>query len=325
MKSQKLMPFILTALTTSLMGAPSGAATISSGATGIGYVAKIELLKTDMKDGAPEISVQTGKNFTPSEQNIPYVKPDLAPFTKSDAWCDPAANPKNHDNTSFDECYGNAKTAKWVLLDFNKLKKQGVGKVAVQITAKRYFIGNADLGANDLVPALTVFQGIQNQGTWGDWFPNKFQQDPKFWGWKLTPFTGGTTESSGWATAYNETGGLESVFVDGVFVLKGGNNNYLSVAVGGDARVPGDSHDANFELVVSVKKYTPKPGALPLNCGAPPPMDACWCSPGFHWHPQMGHCMEDSRFTGEYAGQAIQGEQCYACGCKRTLAYGKCP
>ena len=47
MKSQKLMPFILTALTTSLMGAPSGAATISSGATGIGYVAKIELLKTD--------------------------------------------------------------------------------------------------------------------------------------------------------------------------------------------------------------------------------------------------------------------------------------
>ena len=59
------------------------------------------------------------------------------------------------------------------------------------------------------------------------------------------------------------------MFVDGVFVLKGGNNSYLSIAVGGDARIPGDSHDANFELLVKVKKYVPNPGPQPANCGAP--------------------------------------------------------
>lgn len=323
MKTLKLLPFTLAVLLG--MAGTVEPATIESGDAGIGTVAKITFDKKDLKSDAPEISIHTGTNFTPPEQNIPYAKHSIVPPTKSDAWCDPHANPMLPDNTNYDLCYGNAYDARWVLLDFNKLKKQGVGKVEVDITARRYLIGDANLPSNFLVPGLTVFQGRQDQGAWGSWFPNMYQTSPQFWGWELTPFTGGTTESLGWASGYSDTGSLDTVTVSGNYFLKGNPKNYyLTVGVGGDARDGNENHDVNFELLVKVKKYVAPVGPT-TNCGFPQPYDACGCPPGTHWHPQMGHCMADDRFTGEYKGQEVTGAQCEACGCKRTLAYGKCP
>jgi hypothetical protein len=326
MKTLKCWPFLMTAFL--CMAGTAQSAVIASGETGIGSVANITFDKTDLKSDAP-VSIHTGTNFTPPEQNIPYVKPSLVPMTKSDAWCDPSANPLQPENTSYDLCYGNAYDARWIVLDFNKLKKQGIGKVAVSITAKRYTIGDINLPINNLVPALAVFQGLQNQGAWGKWFPNTFQTTPPFWGWKLTPFKDGATESAGWATAYTPTGGQSEITVDGVLKLVGGNNNYLSVAVGGDARDPANIHDVNFELAVKVAKYVaPKPGPSPNSCPngivIPPGYDACGCKTGTHWHPQMNHCMADALFAG-YEGEMVTGAQCAACGCVKTLAFGKCP
>ncbi len=325
MKRLNLAPFLMTAIF--CLTGTLEAATIVSGETGIVSVANITFDKNDLKSNAPEISIHTGTNFTPTQQNIPYAKYSFVPRTKSDAWCDPAANPSDLKNTSYDQCYGNAYDARWVVLDFNKLKKQGYGNIAVEITARRYFIGDANDASNDLVPALAVFQGLQNQGGWGHWFPNQFQGSPQFWAWKLTPFTGGTTNSSGWATAYTPTGGQDKITVDGVLKLKGGGNNYLSVAVGGDARKPGNIHDVNFELVVKVTKYKKPAPAAPgtTSCGFPAGYDDCGCRAGTHWHPQMNHCMADELFAGGYENEAVQGAQCAACGCKRTQAFGKCP
>lgn len=324
MKRLNWVPYLMTAMF--FMCGTAGAATIVSGETGIGSVANITFDKKDLKSDAPRASIHTGTNFTPTEQNIPYARYSIVPRTKSDSWCEPSANPAQPDNTSYDQCYGNAHDVRWVVLDFNKLKKQGIGNVAVEITARRYTIGDADDASNRLVPALTVFQGLQNQGGWGSWFPNQFQGSPQFWGWKLTPFTGGTTNSSGWATAYTPTGGQDNITVDGVLKLKGGGNNYLSVAVGGDARDPANIHDVNFELVVKVTNYKKPPASGgATSCGFPAGYDDCGCKAGYSWHPQMNHCMANELFAGGYENEAVTGAQCAACGCKRTLAFGKCP
>ena len=91
MKRLNLAPFLMTAIF--CLTGTLEAATIVSGETGIGSVANITFDKNDLKSNAPEISIHTGTNFTPTQQNIPYAKYSLVPRTKSDAWCDPAANP----------------------------------------------------------------------------------------------------------------------------------------------------------------------------------------------------------------------------------------
>ena len=160
-------------------------------------------------------------------------------------------------------CYGSAVASKWAVIDLNGLRKAGARDVWVTITASRHDDGVAaetgsdgqDLpGDDDLVPALTVFHGRQDVGAHGYWYPNRFQASPEFWAWKLKPFHTGPGASGGWASASGS--GSSSVSVSGKYLLKAGNLNYLTVAVGGDGGTA--DHDVNFALTVAVSRRPPK-------------------------------------------------------------------
>jgi hypothetical protein len=261
------------------------AATVSPGSGG--YTASIAFKKKDLRTG------EVTQNFS----------------TTPISWCNPTVNPNNPNpaNTSFDGCYGSAGDAKWFLLDFTKLPKQEVGKIKVTITASSH-------SSTGLVPpAITVFQGYQDGGTWGTWFPNQFQGSPSFWASKLMPFTGGTTNSSGWATAYSassSTGGIDSISVEGDLKLKKGRKNaqynYLTVIVGGDTHKLGENQAVDFTLGVKIAK--------PVKPGGGGGFDACGCPAGTLWHHEMNHCMAIGLCDlEEYKGQCQTGDQCIAC------------
>jgi len=284
MKTKQWMPLVMAA--TLGLALTSQAATVTPGSGG--YAASMAFKKKDMK---------SGETVFPSFTALP------------NGWCAPHANPTNPANTSFDACYGFAEGSKWFLLDLTKLPKQEVGKVKVAITA-------SSQSTSGLVPpAITVFQGYQNEGAWGAWFPNEFQGSPAFWANKLQPFTGGKTNSSGWATAYSatsSTGGIDTINVEGDLVLKKGkknlNNNYLTVIVGGDTHKLGDTAPVNFNLSVKISKPV-KPGG-----GGAGGFDACGCPAKYLWHPEMNHCMAIKLCDlAEYKGQCQTGDQCIAC------------
>jgi hypothetical protein len=316
--TQKFAPPLLAALLASLSGAASAVEVY--GGTGIGFtnsdsqwVANFVFSKQDAKSGA-SASIKTGDDVTPAAQKGNGTTITV-PRTKSMAWCDPSSNPDNPSNTDFDQCYGWGMHSKWVVVDLNDLQKRGMTNVWVSVTAKRASDGTTDEYAadgttplpsdDDLVPALTVFQGRQDVGAHLHWYPNKFQKQT-FWAWKLTPFAGGKTESNGWATGYFSGGNLDSANVTGKVKLKPGGQNYLSIAVGGDARHGDtkDKHDVNFELVVSVSKKKPSSatnsgstsGGSTGGGAASGNIDKCGCTIGVtQWHPAMNHCMEVSK------------------------------
>lgn len=296
----KLKPFI-TALALTSFTTSSQAAEIVGG-TGLGFsnmpgqwVANIVFDKADLSSELP-VTVKTGDDLTPSQQKGLGTTLTV-PATKSMAWCDAAANPAIPSNTDINQCYGWAMHSKWIVLDFNEMQKKGVKTVYLRLTAKAYNDGN--IGPNDadddLVPALSVFQGRQDTGAHLHWYPNKFQTETPFWAWKLTPFTGKATNySNGWSTAYfNDVQNLDRAVVIGKVTLKAGGQNFLSVAVGGDARHSNlaDKHDVNFQLDVEIAKK-----ALPATTGGSVTptggIDQCGCEIGkTQWHASMNHCM----------------------------------
>jgi hypothetical protein len=312
MKTRKVIPSVIAAF--ACLSGAAGAADIFGG-NGIGFsnntvnpgtgayspgpwVANIVFNKQDLRAGAAAV-IKTGDDITPAAQAEAAKNGGISlivPPTKSMAWCDPASNPDNPGNTDISQCYGWAMHSKWVVLDFNALQKAGLTNVYVSITAKRYNDNDAVATDDDLVPALTVFQGRQDQGASLHWYPNKFQKQP-FWAWKLTPFAGGATKSNGWATGYMAGGSMDSANVTGRLKLKPGGQNYLTVAVGGDARDPSAKHDANFELDVALSKKAPKESSGSGSGGtgagsAAGKYDKCGCEIGVkQWHPSMNHCM----------------------------------
>lgn len=297
----------LSPLITVALACLSGSATAADvyGGSGLGFsnvasqwIANIVFNKQDLTSGT-EVTIKTGDDLTPAVQKE-FGTRLIVPPTKSMAWCDPVSNPDIPNNTDIAQCYGWAMFSKWTVLDFNALQKAGVGSVWVSITAKRYDDGTAEEvgtdgkvlpGDDDIVPALTVFQGRQDVGAHLHWYPNKFQKQP-FWAFKLTPFAGGSTQSTGWSTGYFEQGNLDYANVIGKLKLKAGGQNYLSVVVGGDARhaSASEKHDVNFLLSVRLSKKKP---AAPGGSGtAPGQLDKCGCEIGVtQWHPSMNHCM----------------------------------
>ena len=285
------------------------------GGSGIGFsnddshwVATIVFEKTDKATvwtqsdtlKGKEVSVQTGDILTPTEQTAPVDQWDLAtitvPHVTSMSWCDPAANPSNPGNTDFAQCYGDANNSKWFIVDLNGLYKAGLQKVTVTVTTQRFDDGvaaetddgdHALPGDDDLVPALTVFRGRQDAGAHGGWYPNRFQQK-RLWAWNLAPFDPPGKAKRGYATAFGTTK-ANSATVTGPYALKGGNQNYLTVGVGGDARHESASsaHAVNFKLTVAVYAQDPKTDGIFANT-----TDACGCEKGqTWWHLEMGHCM----------------------------------
>jgi hypothetical protein len=289
MKIKQWMPLIMAA--TLGLALTGQAATVTPGSEG--YTASMAFKKKDMKGGEA-----------------------ISSFTAlPNSWCDPQANPTIPSNTSFDACYGSTQGTGWFLLDFTKLPNQQVGKIKVTITA-------SSQSTSGLVPpAITVFQGYQNEGVWDAWFPNTFQSSPPFLASKLKPFNDSKTDTPAWTTAYSPGGGIDSTSIEAEMKLKPGkknvNNNYLTVIVGGDIHDLVKNQPAGFNLAVKITQPVKKSAKG---------IDACGCSPGTLWHPEMNHCMAIGRCDDpQYKGQCQTGDQCIACGYKRPKPGGACP
>jgi hypothetical protein len=239
-----------------------------AGGNGLGYVAKLVFDKKDTQPKRPPLVLKTGDPITPRGQEDYPVK---VPATKSTAWSDPSSNP-DRKTADIDAGYGRGPHSKWFLIDLNLLQKQGLKSVWVRVAVKRHndgtgvetdADGNALPSDDDLIPALTVWRGYQDTGDGSlyGWYPNRFQKSQKtWWGVKLTPFT--TPESPGYATAFElPDNALATVL--GTVKLKANAPNFLTVAVGGDARDVTQRHDVNFQLEVDVKAKPPTPSTPP--------------------------------------------------------------
>lgn len=267
-------------------------------------VGSIVFNKDDLTKGLT-VSVNSGQDITPVKQKTLGVSL-LVPKTGSIAWCDPVANPSITNNTDSNLCYGAVNESKWFVLDFNDMQKKGVKTVYLRMAAKTFSDGDNNPADDDLVPALSVFQGRQDLGGILDWYPNQFQTSPAFWAWQLSPFTGTATgNSSGFATAHGAVS-PDKAIVTGKLTLKPGGQNFLTVAVGGDAR-DANPHDANFQLAVKVGKKA-IPASCPPQSGA---FDLCGCEAGKQWHAAMNHCMSDASCNSPaYLGQCKTAQMC---------------
>lgn len=245
---------------------PAGAAEILGG-SGIGFddspipwVSTIVFDKKDAKAGAAAFLVQTGDDVTPPSQQGSSTK-IWVPYLAATSWCDSYANPLVPNNRDFNLCYGNGWESNWYVLDLNALQKSGLKGVWVSVTAKRVSDGTETSVDDLLIPALTVWQGKQTEGSNLQWFPQSFQSTPKFWANQLNPFTGGNTQSTGWATAYG-TAAQDQTEVTGWVKLQPGGRNFLTVAVGGDARkriVKQRTSDGQCKYALSVTVGKKKP------------------------------------------------------------------
>lgn len=276
------------------------------------WVANIIFSKQDAKSGGT-VMMKTGDPITHPRQLADATKNgnlQVVPTLKSMSWCDTDAVVKLMSATpESGKCYGWSMHNRWVVLDFNALQKAGMTNVWVSITAKKHDDGTAQEtdstgkalpSDDDLVPALTVFQGRQDEGIHLHWFPSQFQSMDDFWAYKLTPFMAGSgkNKTPGWATAYMEAGSLDSANVTGQLKLKPGGQNYLTVSIGGDAKAPTSKHDVNFALEVKLSRKNPGTSGGSTGGGggsAAGQLDKCGCVVGVtQWHASMNHCMEIS-------------------------------
>ncbi len=277
------------------------------------WVANIIFGKQDVKTGAAPATIKTGDNITHPAQAADAAKngnTQIVPTLKSMSWCDTdGVKALMTETIESGKCYGWSMHNRWMVLDFNALQKAGLTSVWVSMTAKRYNDNDAITTEDDLVPALTVFQGRQDQGIHLHWFPSQFQQMASFWAWKLTPFAGGITKSNGWSTGYMAAGSLDSANVTGKLKLKPGGQNYLTVSVGGDAKHsdPKLKHDVNFAFEVTVSRKKPATASTSGGGGsAAGNLDKCGCEIGVtQWHASMNHCMAIAQCT-PIAGTADQ-------------------
>lgn len=297
------------------------------GGYGIGYTARLVFQKADTQKTASAVMLKTGDDLLPSQQENSKLSPLLVPVIKSNGWCDPLANP-NKTTADLSECYGWSAFSQWFLIDLSKLKAQKVSNVWVQISVKRFDDADDDTTDDDLVPALTVWRGQQALGKFGDWYPNKFQVfDNKilllpdvfkqFWGWTLTPLSN-VADSLSWQTASTATDKTTATITQKV-ALKGGDKDYLTVAVGGDSQQAETQHNVNFKLLVKLSTTKPTteisepclinctPTPTPKPTPLPGSFDGCGCSVGNTCrHPQMNHCMAISACDlPQYKGQCL--------------------
>ncbi|QJD29161.1 hypothetical protein [Methylococcus geothermalis] len=215
---------------------------------GIQYAAKLIFDKKDTKNGAAAASLHSGQTFnTPNDGG----NATMIPQTKSMAWCDPAVTPAGYETNG---CYGWGVNANWYLIDLSKLKSQGLTAVWVTINVERY--QGAKPEENDIIPALTVYRGNQTLGPQKHWFPSELQGQPEFWGWLLQRDTFVKGDVFSYNSAY-ATPSQNLASVMGKFKLKGGTQDYLTVAVGGDAKDPNTKHTVNYQLTVDVKQKQP--------------------------------------------------------------------
>lgn len=277
------------------IGFSNGNVNPTTGASPTGpWVANITFDKNDLKASALTV-VKTGDALTHPRQAADAAKngnTQVMPTLKSMSWCDDGVKSLMSSTPESGKCYGWSMHSRWIVLDFNALQKAGLTNVWVSMTAKRYDDNDGVTTDDDLVPALTVFQGRQDVGIHLHWFPSQLQQMADFWAWKLKPFAGGTTQSTGWSTAYMASGSLDSANVTGRLKLAPGGQNYLTLVVGGDAKhaTAAEKHDVNFQLDVKLSKTKPSSGGGGGSSSAK--FDKCGCEVGkTQWHASMNHCM----------------------------------
>lgn len=287
-----------------ITGAPAGAARLNQvvkAGYGANYKARIEIDKQTIKNEDAFV-IKTGDiisttgidKFSSGEfSGQPTGESIAVGPNKSMGWNDTAVKPYGTtvpfcSETVTTGCYltdilattalGWGHNAHWYLIDLNKLAGQ---KVHVHIMVERYDDGvatetstDAKTGVvttlpsdDDLVPALTVWLGNQDQGTHMHWFPNRFQSTPDFWARKLSKpsikvskkltyeLKGVNSGAVGYDTAFDSSD-KTTAMVEGVIALSktNPNQNFLTVALGGDDRIPTKKHDVNYKLTVEVHK-----------------------------------------------------------------------
>lgn len=264
---------------------------------GIEYKARIQIDKLTIKNEDAFV-IKTDDTISPA--GAPASEVVKVGFNKSMGWNDILTNPDipacsttvttgclTIADIATDRAFGWGHSAHWYLIDLNKLAGQ---KVHVHVMVERYDDGvptdkeickdaksvvipctNSD---DDLVPALTVWLGNQDQGSHWHWFPNKLQATQKFdgtpgsefWARKLSKpsivasknltyeLKGVTSTKLGYDTAYD--GDKKMAMVEGIMTVSktNPNQNFLTVALGGDDRDPTKKHDVNYKLTVEVHK-----------------------------------------------------------------------
>lgn len=159
-----------------------------SGGMGINYVGKLifdkQMTKFDMAKGlfGTELSVINQANGFPGFAGDSNEKEAITiPPLRSMSWNNPQSNPDGVMSTDVANGFGSGAHSQWYLVDLSKLPS---GKYYVSIKLERYNDGQAveiipasDTTAeqtlpsdDDLVPALTVFDGYQNRGISGTWY-----------------------------------------------------------------------------------------------------------------------------------------------------------
>jgi hypothetical protein len=258
---------------------------------GAEYIARITFDKDTLKEGGKSVEITTGQ---------PVAEPHytaVIPAVKSMGWNDHVLNPKKCSATVTANCmsavfttddladkaYGWSHNSLWYLVDLTALKGK---KAHVHIKVERY--QDDQLGGepgkdkdgndiilpsdDDLIPAMTVWKGMQITGTKTHWYPNRHQgavaddgSDIYFWAndlqkpqWRKTNTTnyelrGTTSAALGYDTAFDSSGKTVAE-VQGEIKLdsKDMTANYLSIALGGDDREPGRKRDVNYKLTISV-------------------------------------------------------------------------
>lgn len=240
------------------------------GGIGIAYVGKFvydnAMAQVDWVKKFPiELSIINAKNgFAGYAGDTTPAEAITIPPTISTAWNDLASNP-DEKTTNLEKGFGSGRNAQWYLLDLSKL---AAGNYYVSVKVERYDDGQKEVSPavsnDDLVPAVTVFDGYQNRGISGTWFPNKFQATKTpFWAEMLKPenVLEGLGGDKGFDTAFNRAGGNDSLAqVQGTITLdstsKGfvKSNRYLTIALGGDDRNYAAPHDVNYKLTIKLHK-----------------------------------------------------------------------
>ncbi|MDD2864928.1 MAG: hypothetical protein PHC99_09440 [Methylococcales bacterium] len=247
-----------------------------SGGVGINYVGKFiydnKMTKFDMAKGlfGTDLTVINQPNGFPGFAGDKHASEAITiPPLRSMSWNNTQSNPDDPTTTDLAKGFGSGVHSQWYLVDLSKLSS---GKYYVSIKLERYDDGQAVEvipatattaeqtlpSDDDLVPAITVFDGYQNRGISGTWFPNQFQTTTTpFWAEMLKPesvLLGANSAKAGFDTAFGASAN-DRAQVSGVIKLDSAGkvaktNRYLTIAIGGDDRTT--KHDVNYQLTVKV-------------------------------------------------------------------------
>jgi len=174
-----------------------------------------------------------------------------------------------HDLTTLNDVngeYGWGHSSRWAQIDLNPLYHQGYRDVKVTIKLEGY--GDASDPAGDLIPGVTVWQGLQFRGKHNAVYPNGATST----NWDDWAVASESDELSREAQAGNvwwaaddidsPTGQAEVTITS--LALDPNGSSYLTVALGGNGSLDQtDKHAVNFMATVTVQAV-PIPGAVYL-------------------------------------------------------------